>query len=77
MKPALKKHFVFQEIEFFDPSLKKLLHFRREFAKPGRQKFIIFLFTLFVCFLRENISNISTKEKSLLYFPYKEANFLN
>ena len=50
-------------MELFSPKLKILLIFQEELAKRENQKFHIF------CFLRENFSNISAKEKSFLYFP--------
>ena len=42
---------------------------KRELAKPENQKFQI------ICLLREDFSNICAKEKSFLYFLYKEAKF--
>ena len=60
--------YFFGKYNFLAPSLKNFLYFRGELAKPENQKFLIFLFTIF-CLLRENFSNISAKEKSLLYFP--------
>ena len=45
---------------FLVTSLKNFLYFSRELEKPEKQKFHIF------CLLRENFSNISTKEKSFL-----------
>ena len=43
--------------------------FRSDPAKPGNQKIHIF------CLLRGSFSNISAKEKSFLYLPFKEENF--
>ena len=60
---------LFPEMELSSLRLKNFLYFRRELAKPKKQRFHIF------CLLRENFSNISAKEKRFLYFPYKEAKF--
>ena len=38
-----KKCQIFREMEISSPKLKKLLYFRRELAKPEKQKFLIFL----------------------------------
>ena len=65
---APKKLLIFQVMELYSSKFKKLLYFRRELPKPENQKFHIF------CLLRENFSNISTKEVSHT-FPYKGAQF--
>ena len=46
--PALKKFLTFWEMELSSLKLKRLLYFRRELAKPEKQKFLIFLLTFFV-----------------------------
>ena len=55
-KKLLKKCLIFREMEFLATSLKNFLYFRGILKK----KVQIF------CLLRENLSNISTKEKSFL-----------
>ena len=58
-------------MELFSHKIKKFLYFKRELAKPENQKFHIF------CLLRENFSNISTKEKSVYTFLINKQNFLS
>ena len=67
--PAPKKLLIFLILLIlYSSKFKKLLYFRRKLPKPENQKFHIF------CLLRENFSNISTKEVSYT-FPYKGAQF--
>ena len=42
-KSTLKTFLIFWEMELFSTKFKKLLHFKRELANPGKQKFILFL----------------------------------
>ena len=46
---SLKNHISKKFFLNYSLSLKNILYFRRELAKPENQKFLIFLFTFFVC----------------------------
>ena len=56
-------------MELSSLKLKDFPIFQEELPKTEKQKFYNF------CLLRENFSNISTKEKNFLYFSFKEAKF--
>ena len=70
-KSTLKKRLIFREMELSCHKYKKLLIFQEGACKLENKKFHIF------CLLRGNFSNISAKEKSLLFSLIKKQNFLN
>ena len=70
----LRKCFIFQDMELSTLKLKFFYIAGENLQNLKIRNFLYISFHIF-CLLRENFSNISTKEKSFLYFPYNEAIF--
>ena len=66
-KSILNKLPIFSEIQLSSRKLKKLLHLRREVAKPEKQNFPIFLYFVFIPHFRMTADE-EKKEKRIVFY---------